>query len=217
MSDTPTPRKRAPSAEPDGEDTVVESPKRRKTRKVDTKKKKPAVLSTKELKTLMPARKRVVKKVGKAMYDMSSDEDEDSNSEDELSRPVHRGKGKQVAAAKGKEKMAVAKGKEKAAVAAKAHAAAVKGTKNAWSKPLSGAAPKTYSRMTRQDTQEAEGAEQEEASSELTPPPPSSSDATVEIGDGEVNHLGRRKLKEMKQKFQEVDKWEMEFETVSDK
>jgi hypothetical protein len=76
---------------------------------------------------------------------------------------------------------------------------------------------KTYGRKSLGQEEFEHGAPEKDAddedSSGLSSPP--GSDSTIEVADGVLDNQGRKKLKDMAKKFQEVDSWEMEFEDVS--
>lgn len=157
------------------------------------------------------------------------EEEEDTGnngSEDELAKPLGRttrsgrgtkkpvaktakGKGKTSVATSGKGIVVKEKGKSKSVAPAAV-------TKNAWNKTLSGRTGKTYARRSIGSEKENDspnkvrrsrgGKDQEDDGN--------SSD-TVVNADGILGKAGRGKLKEVVEKFKEVDKWQMEFEDLS--
>ncbi|KAF8245634.1 hypothetical protein K440DRAFT_634005 [Wilcoxina mikolae CBS 423.85] len=97
--------------------------------------------------------------------------------------------------------------KSKSTTSAKA-----KATNNAWTRPLTRPSAKTYTKKPL-DNSANEPIELggEEGNSKV---PSSDSDpaSTIEMGDGVVGKAGRKKLKELKKKFEQVDEWKLEFE-----
>lgn len=213
-----------------------------KKRRGKTQKEKVGVMLTSALMDLLPRRKRNTRNGPVDEFEILSTseenqeeerEDEDSESEDELSKPAGRttrsGRNAKVAAkttkAKGKRTAGVAgkgltekvnaktKGKGKARATSVAPAAV---TKSAWGKPLVGKPGKTYARRSIGSEKENDSPNKNRGRGEQENETGSSSD-TVVIGDGVVEKQGRRKLKEVAEKFKEVDRWELEFEDVSQK
>lgn len=190
------------------------------------------LMKTDDLRDLLPRRKRNTKNVEKDEFDvLSTSEDtieseEAEESADELSRPAGRttrsgraGK-KTVAKTTKKSKKAPAKSAPKRSHTTPAKNAAVNLTKSAWSKPLPGASVrvgKTYTRKSLSSEKENDSPVRNRKGSAVNVGAVSSSgsEETVVIADGVVEKSGRRKLKEVVEKFKEVDRWEMEFEDVS--
>lgn len=209
VSPSPSPtRKRRSSevAESEGELTAVEiTPRSKRPRaaaaaaaargKAKTAKaahntrSKDKFLTTDALRDLLPTRKTVKTKTYEILTDYEEEEEVEEDEVDELSRPVRRGRS-------AKKKV------ETKAKVVKAKASRGKALTSA-KKPPS----RMYTKKAVVD--------EEEGSSDLTPVPSSDTASTIEIGDGVVKKEGRKKLKELKQKFEQVDKWEMEFEDVS--
>lgn len=208
-----------------------------KKRKGETAKEKQKVglMPTSALMDLLPRRKRNTRAGPVDEFDILStseenhEEDEntgENGSEDELSksgrntrsgrgakRPAAKavkGRGKVLTAASGKS--VAAKGKGKGVVSAAV-------TKNAWSKPLSGRPGKTYGRRSTGSEKENDSPNIVRGSRGSRDQAEKGSDGdssdTIVVADGVVEKSGRRKLKEVVEKFKEVDRWEMEFEDLS--
>lgn len=208
--------------------------------KAAKEKEKVRLMPTSALMDLLPRRKKNMKSGPADEFDILStsegnqeeDDEEDireNGSGDELSKPLGRttrsgrgvkkpaaktvkGKGKILTATSGKGIAAKEKGKGKSAAPAAV-------TKNAWTRPLSGRPGKTYARRSIGSEKENDspnkirgsrgGRDRTEKDSDGN-----SSDTAV-IADGIVQKTGRKKLKEVVEKFKEVDRWEMEFEDLS--
>lgn len=204
--------------------------------KTAKEKQKVRLMPTSALMDLLPRRKRNTRASPVDEFDIlstsedSHEQDEDTRengSEDELSklsgRNTRSGRGAKRPAAKavkGKGKvLTVASGKGVAAKGKGKGIASAAVTKNAWSKPLSGKPGKTYARRSTGSEKENDspnmvrgsrgGRDQAEKGSD------GDSSDTIVVADGVVEKNGRRKLKEVVEKFKEVDRWEMEFEDLS--
>lgn len=229
------------SDEDDGADSQDETElaagrggKKRKGKAVKEKQ-KVRLMPTSALMDLLPRRKRNTRAGPVDEFDILStseenQEDEDTvgnGSEDELSKPSGRNTRSGRGAKKPAAKAVKGKGKILTATSGKGVAVKEKGkgkviapaavTKNAWSKPLSGRPGKTYARRS------TGGSEKENDSpnkvrggrDRVEKGGDGNSSDTVVIADGIVEKAGRRKLKEVVEKFKEVDRWEMEFEDLS--
>lgn len=204
--------------------------------KAAKEKQKVRLMPTSALMELLPRRKRNTRTGPVDEFDILStseenqEDDEDTvenGSEDELSKPSGRNTRSGRGAKKPAAKAVKGKGKILTATSGKGVAAKEKGkgkviapaavTKNAWSKPLSGRPGKTYARRSTGGSEKENdspnkvrgGRDQVEKGSD------GNSSDTIVIADGIVEKTGRRKLKEVVEKFKEVDRWEMEFEDLS--
>lgn len=202
--------------------------KKRKAKVVKARE-KVRLMPTSALMDLLPRRKKSVR-VDLDEFDILSTSEENREEEneedtgnngsaDELSKGrARRSRSTKKPAAKGK-----GKGKTSAATSGKGISAKEKGkgktiapaaiTKNTSSKPLLGRTGKTYARRSIGSEKENELPNKVRGSRD-NGNSGNSSDAIV-VADGIVEGNGRKKLNEQREKFEEVDKWEMEFEDLS--
>lgn len=177
--------------------------------------------STKVLRDLLAQRKKPTKNKQDVYQDLYSSVPADASSEDEITAPVSR-RGRTAAIAKSKpsyrSKTVTIKPRRRLSIPNMA----AKTTKDSWGRSL---APKltkkpppktptrTYGRKKTPEPVTKPGAGEEDEYSDVTSP--ESPKDTVELGDGVILPEGKKKLQDLRQKFEQVDKWEMEFEDVS--
>lgn len=199
----------------DVEDEADDRRKKKTRSKTQKERGKVGAMLTSALIDLLPRRKKSTRSAPVDEFEILStseeNQEEDVESGDELSRPTGRTtrSGRNAKPAK-KGKGLAEKGNSKTKGKGKAVAKSVAVTKSAWTRPLAG---KTYARRSIGSEKENDSPNkmaQEEESGET-----GSSSDTVVVGDGVVEKQGRRKLKEVAEKFKEVDRWELEFEDVS--
>lgn len=198
----------------DVEDEADDRRKKKTRSKTQKEKGKVGAMLTSALIDLLPRRKKSTRSGPVDEFEIlstSEENREEDGSGDELSRPTGRTtrSGRNAKPAK-KGKGLAEKGNSKTKGKGKAVAKSVAVTKSAWTRPLAG---KTYARRSIGSEKENDSPNkmaQEEESGET-----GSSSDTVVVGDGVVEKQGRRKLKEVAEKFKEVDRWELEFEDVS--
>lgn len=198
----------------DVEDEADDRRKKKTRSKTQKEKGKVGAMLTSALIDLLPRRKKSTRSGPVDEFEIlstSEENREEDESGDELSRPTGRTtrSGKNAKPAK-KGKGLAEKGNSKTKGKGKAAAKSVAVTKSAWTRPLAG---RTYARRSVGSEKENDSPNkmaQEEESGET-----GSSSDTVVVGDGVVEKQGRRKLKEVAEKFKEVDRWELEFEDVS--
>lgn len=202
--------------------------KKRKAKVVKARE-KVRLMPTSALMDLLPRRKKSVR-VDLDEFDILSTSEENREEEneedtgnngsaDELSKGrARRSRSTKKPAAKGK-----GKGKTSVATSGKGISAKEKGkgktiapaaiAKNTSSKPLLGRTGKTYARRSIGSEKENELPNKVRGSRD-NGNSGNSSDAIV-VADGIVEGNGRKKLNEQREKFEEVDRWEMEFEDLS--
>jgi chemotaxis protein histidine kinase CheA len=169
-------------------------------------------VTTDALRSLLPSRKRNTKKLHD-IFELSTatEEEELAEDEDELAprRKTRKAKG---SAAQAKKTTVKAKGKSKETTTAKANAAETPATKQPASTRKTPS--NTYSKKAAANEKAADGGD--EGSSGLSEPP--SSDPTCtgsEHGHWLEDMEVRKRMKQVRKKFQEVDQWPLEFEDVS--
>lgn len=197
------------SPEEGSDDENGETPKRRRVgaRRGSKAKGKKEVegegeeMSTEALRAVLPRRKTTARKkrVPTGVYDIDSTS-EMSGDEDELSRPRRRRISKTS-----KSKPAPTPAKAKTQLLAPV-STIKKPTRTYGQK-------KKVAEDEHADDRREIGEEMSDTEDDLTPPP--ESEDTIIMGDGAVIHRDeRKKLREVREKFKEVDEWELEFEDV---
>lgn len=198
-------RSPSPDLEEEEEEEQVEEVNTRSKRRRRNQEKPAAYLPTSALQSLLPRRRQAgsakaalnIDSEGNSQDTNESDDMELNSDEDELAAPrnVRRGRAKKQAKSTAKNsrtKASASKTQSKPAAAAAAE-------------PSKSKAKKTYSRKSLNNAEQEKGDAEEDADGTELP-------EVKEI----IDEKSREKLKEVAQKFKEVDEWELEFDTVSD-
>jgi hypothetical protein len=229
VSPSPVRKRRSSDAglDSEGELTAVERtpPKKKKTRTAAAAVKKATRAATKEqkemevttvttetLRSLLPSRKRNSKKPQDIFEFTTSTEEEQGEDVDELA-PRRKPR---KAAAPAKKTPVKNKGKSKETTTAKGKAAETTASKRPASTKKTPS--KTYATKRKADNTAPEKAADgdDERSSGLSEPPSSDTTCTGSEHGHWLDDINvRKKMKEVRKKFQEVDQWPLEFEDVS--